>query len=199
MNSESSEAIYIINNQEMRHEIASNGTNIITNNANIGNSNTFNPLAMIEHLQQTLRKEQTRRIELEKELSNLKIKYSDLQRKFFEQQDEKEKNAEFQQNQLENIKQRLYNTLRATYEDNFFISKDINKKIDYIHECDECTFKTKSNVSLILHKMNHKIKELQYQLSTSSFTTRNSNSKSIYKCSACDTGDLTRHQVYRHI
>ena len=73
-------------------------------------------------------------------------------------------------------------------------------RLEFDHHCDECSFHSKSDVSLILHKMNHSIVDQQYVLSATSFTTRNSNSKNIYNCPACDSGSsLTRHEVYRHI
>lgn len=73
-------------------------------------------------------------------------------------------------------------------------------RIQFVHQCDECSFETKSDVSVILHKMNHAIPDEPNKLAYTSFTTRNFNSKAIYNCPACDAGvNLTRHEVYRHV
>ncbi|OTF73032.1 hypothetical protein BLA29_000832, partial [Euroglyphus maynei] len=169
-------------------------------------STTINSVALIEHLQQLLQQEQARRIETEKELNCLKQKYMELQREINETKALQKNSLSMQCNHLESIKKRLINTLNMAIDSNdhhqshkLLGTNQSQYQIEYIHECDECQFKTKSNVSLILHKMNHQITDQHYILSTTSFTTRNSNSKSIYKCSACDTDQLTRHQVYRHI
>lgn len=166
---------------------------------------TISSVALIDHLQQSLQQEQARRIEIEKELISLKQKYMELQREVTETKALQENSLSMQRTHLESIKKRLINTLNMAIDSNnqsHELTTDppkLQRLIEYIHECDECQFKTKSNVSLILHKMNHQITDHHYMLSTTSFTTRNSNSKSIYKCSACDTDKLTRHQVYRHI
>ncbi len=64
--------------------------------------------------------------------------------------------------------------------------------------CDTCQFRTKSEVSLLLHKVNHGLTQKHLQLPTTIFTTKNNNSSFLYKCPACD-GKFTRHEVYSHI
>ena len=67
------------------------------------------------------------------------------------------------------------------------------------HVCDSCQFRTKSEVSLLLHKVNHGLTQKNLQLPTTIFTTKNNMNQSfLYRCPACD-GKFTRHEVYSHI
>lgn len=64
--------------------------------------------------------------------------------------------------------------------------------------CDVCQFKTRSEVSLFLHRINHSLTQKHLQLPTTIFTTKNHNSSFLYKCPACDN-KFTRHEIYTHI
>lgn len=67
------------------------------------------------------------------------------------------------------------------------------------HVCDSCQFRTKSEVSLLLHKVNHGLTQKNLQLPTTIFTTKNNTNQSfLYRCPACD-GKFTKHEVYSHI
>jgi hypothetical protein len=66
------------------------------------------------------------------------------------------------------------------------------------HTCDSCQFRTKSQVSLLLHKVNHGLTQKHLQLPTTIFTTKNNNNSFLYRCPACE-GKFTRHEVYSHI
>ena len=67
------------------------------------------------------------------------------------------------------------------------------------HVCDSCQFRTKSEVSLLLHKVNHGLTQKNLQLPTTIFTTKNNTNHSfLYRCPACD-GKFTRHEIYSHI
>ena len=67
------------------------------------------------------------------------------------------------------------------------------------HVCEGCQFRTKSEVSLLLHKVNHGLTQKNLQLPTTIFTTKNNTNHSfLYRCPACD-GKFTRHEVYSHI
>ncbi|CAG2162957.1 unnamed protein product [Oppiella nova] len=79
-------------------------------------------------------------------------------------------------------------------------------------ECDKCDFKTRSEVSLILHTINHKLSHPNQRrliLHPNMFSSRNPNSSYLYMCPICDghiTGflslngsALTRNEIYPHI
>lgn len=157
-------------------------------------------LALIEHLQINLRQEQERRLELEKEVSNLQKRTAELERLVAEKSEALARSADVQEAQLASIKHRLMRTVRHVTGASSCDPRSSSERVQFVHQCDQCQFATRSEVSLILHKINHGIREQHFSLSTQHFTTRNSNSKSIYDCPACDEGaSLTRHEVYRHI
>ena len=64
--------------------------------------------------------------------------------------------------------------------------------------CDVCQFKTRSEVSLFLHRINHSLTQKHLQLPTTIFTTKNHNSSFLYKCPACDN-KFTRHEIYTYL
>ena len=192
------------------------------------NHSQFSPLAVIDQLQASLRYENERRLELEKELTILRKRCRDLEQSIFGKEEKLVHGTSLNQAYLLSIKSKLLRTLKnvsgfnsstnttitATPSAAAILQKnsanqgadldvieiEMPRRIQFDHRCDECSFHSKSDVSLILHKMNHSIVEQQYVLSTTSFTTRNSNSKNVYICPACDQGiNLTRHEVYRHI
>ena len=183
------------------YSLANQSLGVTNNTEQTGGGFCSNLASVIEHLQFSLRQEQERRLELEKEVSSLRKKSADLERLLLEKNDIVVKTTNLQEVQFTTIKQRLLRTLKNVTSNGWLdTGTSAFKKIEFLHQCDQCQYRTRSEVSLILHKMNHCINEQQYYLSTHYFTTRNSNSKSIYECPACDTGTkLTRHEVYRHI
>ena len=68
--------------------------------------------------------------------------------------------------------------------------------------CDKCDFKTKSEVSLILHTINHKLSHPNQRrliLHPNMFSSRNPNSSYLYMCPICEGTALTRNEIYPHI
>ncbi|XP_054164500.1 transcriptional repressor CTCFL-like [Oppia nitens] len=68
--------------------------------------------------------------------------------------------------------------------------------------CDKCDFKTKSEVSLILHTINHKLSHPNQRrliLHPNMFSNRNPNNSYLYMCPICDGTALTRNEIYPHI
>lgn len=166
---------------------------------------SFSSLAVIDHLQSALRHEQERRAEMEKELAVYKKRVHELETVMATKDERLTRGSELHQAQLQSIRARVRQSLKyatATKSQSFLKSEGSvkPKQIEFDHRCDECTFHSKSDVSLILHKINHSLVEQQHVLSATSFTTRNQNSKNIYTCPACNSANkMTRHEVYRHI
>ncbi|XP_054164794.1 zinc finger protein 407-like [Oppia nitens] len=71
-------------------------------------------------------------------------------------------------------------------------------KVNDENVCHTCQFRSKSQVSLLLHQVNHGLTQKHLQLPTTIFTTKNNNNSFLYRCPACD-GKFTRHEVYSHI
>ena len=68
--------------------------------------------------------------------------------------------------------------------------------------CDKCDFKTKAEVSLILHTINHKLSHPNQRrliLHPNMFSSRNPNSSYLYMCPMCEGTALTRNEIYPHI
>lgn len=149
------------------------------------------------HLQQQLHQEQTHRLQLENELHMEKERYAQLERQLRQQQNLINQVKQQQEVQLRKFKDELVKG--EPLDEPGKRVRPSTKISEPIHICDECPWETKSEVSLILHKLNHAITIRNHLLSTNSFTTRNTNSKSTYCCPACDATSLTRHEVYRHI
>ncbi len=180
---------------------------------------------VLEQLQTAMNRENDRSSELEKELASCKKRLRDLEAQLQAKDDRLIKGDDLHHTHLRTVKDKLLQCLRlmnpraaaeaAAASSSTFTPApgDVDSlgaaaaaaastptRIIFEHRCDECNFRSKSDVSLILHKMNHSIVEQQFVLSTTAFTTRNSNTKAIYNCPACDSGaNLTRHEVYRHI
>ena len=154
--------------------------------------------AVVQQLQQQLQDEQQNRVRLEQELQTIRDKNTELETKLRAQQNLTNQSKTQHEIQLKRLKQEL---LKADpVEQGNARKRHIQKISEPSHTCDECPFDTKSEVSIILHKMNHGIAQKQFVLSTTCFTTRNTNSKNTYSCPACDDAPrLTRHEVYRHI
>ncbi|CAG2180998.1 unnamed protein product, partial [Oppiella nova] len=154
--------------------------------------------AVVQQLQQQLHEEQQQRVQLEQELQTFRDKNSELETKLRAQQNLTTQSKGQHEIQLKRLKQEL--TKGDQTEQGSARKRTITKISEPTHTCDECPFDTKSEVSIILHKMNHGITQKQFVLSTTCFTTRNTNSKNTYACPACDDAPrLTRHEVYRHI
>lgn len=69
-------------------------------------------------------------------------------------------------------------------------------------ECDKCDFRTRSEVSLILHTINHKLSHPNQRrliLHPNMFSSRNPNSSYLYMCPICEGTALTRNEIYPHI
>jgi chromosome segregation ATPase len=154
--------------------------------------------AVVQQLQQQLHDEQQHRVQLEQELQLEREKNADLEAKLRSQQSLSTQSKAQHEIQLKRLKQELVKADQS--EQGSARKRTITKISEPTHTCDECPFDTKSEVSIILHKMNHGIAQKQFILSTTCFTTRNTNSKNTYSCPACDEAPkLTRHEVYRHI
>ncbi|XP_054164498.1 zinc finger protein 407-like [Oppia nitens] len=152
----------------------------------------------VQQLQQQVHEEQQQRVQLEQELQVLREKNTELENKLRQQQTLSSQAKGLHENQLKRLKQELVKG--DVTEQGTTRKRTITKISEPAHTCDECAFDTKSEVSIILHKMNHGITQKQFVLSTTCFTTRNTNSKNTYSCPACDDAPrLTRHEVYRHI
>lgn len=176
---------------------------------------------VLEQLQTAMNRENDRSSDLEKELASCKKRLRDLEAQLQAKDERLAKGDDLHHTHLRTVKDKLLQCLglmnpkaaaeaAAASSSTTFTQGDAESlgtagpstpaKVVFEHRCDECNFRSKSDVSLILHKMNHSIVEQQFVLSTSAFTTRNSNTKAIYHCPACDSGaNLTRHEVYRHI
>lgn len=154
--------------------------------------------SVVQHLQQQLQNEQQERVRLEQELKTIQEKNNELETKLRAQQTLTNQSKSQHEIQLKRLKQELVKA--DPTEQGSARKRHIQKISEPTHTCDECPFDTKSEVSIILHKMNHGISQKQFVLSTTCFTTRNTNSKNTYSCPACDDAPrLTRHEVYRHI
>jgi hypothetical protein len=154
--------------------------------------------AVVQQLQQQLHDEQQHRLQLEQELQLEREKCSELESKLRSQQNLTTQSKAQHEIQLKRLKQELIKSDPS--EQGSTRKRTVTKISEPTHTCDECPFDTKSEVSIILHKMNHGIAQKQFILSTTCFTTRNTNSKNTYSCPACDEAPkLTRHEVYRHI
>ncbi|CAG2107903.1 unnamed protein product [Medioppia subpectinata] len=153
---------------------------------------------VVQQLQQQLHDEQQQRLQLEQELHTFREKNAELEAKLRTQHNLNNQSKGQHENQLKRLKQEL--TKGDATEHGSARKRTITKISEPTHTCDECPFDTRSEVSIILHKMNHGIAQKQFVLSTTCFTTRNTNSKNTYSCPACDDAPrLTRHEVYRHI
>lgn len=153
---------------------------------------------VVQQLQQQLHEEQQNRIQLEQELQSIREKNNELETKLRAQQSLTNASKSQHEIQLKRLKQELIKSDPTEQGSNR--KRTVTKISEPTHTCDECPFDTKSEVSIILHKMNHGIGQKQFVLSTTCFTTRNTNSKNTYSCPACDDAPrLTRHEVYRHI
>lgn len=191
------------------------------NDQSSGTGRAFN-IHVMEHLQSAIHRENDRTSDLEKELASCKKRLRDLEAQLQNKNDHISKGDALHQTHLRTVKDKLLQCLRLMnpsaaaaavapsttllpgngdlVETAIVAPRATSSKVVFEHRCDECNFRSKSVVSLILHKINHSIVEQQYLLSSTAFTTRNSNSKAIYNCPACDEGtNLTRHEVYRHI
>lgn len=153
---------------------------------------------VLQSLQQQLQQEQQIRLQLEQDLQEEKKKNEELESKLRQVEALSTQAKRQHEGQLKRIKHEL---IKGDPFEQGGRKKNVPVKItEPVHTCDECTFDTKSEVSIILHKMNHNIQQKQFILSTTCFTTRNTNSKNTYACPACDDAPkLTRHEVYRHI
>jgi rubrerythrin len=153
---------------------------------------------VVQQLQQQLHQETQHRVQLEQELQAEREKNAELEAKL-RQHSNLSSQAKLQHEaQLKRLKQELVKADPS--EQGLTRKRTVTKISEPTHTCDECPFDTKSEVSIILHKMNHGIAQKQFILSTACFTTRNTNSKNTYSCPACDDAPkLTRHEVYRHI
>lgn len=152
---------------------------------------------IIQQLQQQIAQEQQQRLQLEQELQVEREKNVELENKLRQQQELLIQAKQQHEGQLKRLKHEL---LKGDPFEGGSRKRTATKIQEPTHTCDECPFDTKSEVSIILHKMNHGISQKQFILSTQSFTTRNTNSKNTYTCPACDEApNLTRHEVYRHI
>ncbi|KAH9407615.1 hypothetical protein TYRP_012437 [Tyrophagus putrescentiae] len=164
---------------------------------------------VLEQLQTAMNRENDRSSELEKELASCKKRLRDLEAQLQAKDDRLIKGDDLHHTHLRTVKDKLLQCLRlmnpraaaeaAAASSSTFTPApgDVDSlgaaaaaaastptRIIFEHRCDECNFRSKSDVSLILHKMNHSIVEQQFVLSTTAFTTRNSNTKAIYNCPA---------------
>lgn len=199
-----------------------------TGHQSSGTGRAFN-IHVMEHLQSAIHRENDRSSDLEKELASCRKHLRDLEAQLQNKNEHISKGNALHQTHLRTVKDKLLQCLRlmnpsaaaaavassttilpsstplpgngdSVEASIATVAVATPSKVVFEHRCDECNFRSKSVVSLILHKMNHSIVEQQYLLSSTAFTTRNSNSKAIYNCPACDEGtNLTRHEVYRHI
>lgn len=147
-----------------------------------------------------IRAEQEKRGELENELIKVREQNAELEKRVDEQRILLIQIKQQREGQLKMLKNQLLQGFNSLRYDEKLSTTTITQDIEEIHTCDECNFETKSEVSVILHKLNHKVTSQALLLPTNSFTTRSTNSKSEYICPCCDEGvKLTRHEVYRHI
>lgn len=183
--------------------------------------------SVIARLQAKLEAARTKQLSLEKENHCLQNRVQDLEKELEEVKGKLAKGANAHELSFRAIRNQLAATIKCfSSPSSSSSSKDLknggNKRrkrkhsenepapsssssgitrVVFVHKCDECdVFSTKSDVSLILHKMNHAIAEKQYRLEVGSFTTRTANTSDIYECPVCVEGPkMTLHEVYLHL
>jgi hypothetical protein len=167
-------------------------------------------IIQLRSLQEQLSSLQQQRDSLQKELNGEKQKVMQISQQLQAQQQlslqmQQQYEAQMRTLQFELSKYKTPQTshealLQAQSAQNLMQFSPISKMVKLNGEqvCDTCQFRTKSEVSLLLHKVNHGLTQKHLQLPTTIFTTKNNNSSFLYKCPACD-GKFTRHEVYSHI
>ncbi|KAI2806688.1 hypothetical protein BLOT_008645 [Blomia tropicalis] len=169
------------------------------------NQSQFSPITVMEHLQSSLKIEHQRRLEVEKELANLKKRVIELEKQIAAKDERLNHSTEMHGAHLRSIKCRIQRSLATATNicglefENVDEHDDIDeqgiKKIEFDHHCDDCSFHSKSDVSLILHKMNHSIVEQQYVLSS---TDTHTNEKPL-PCQHCEYSFTHRSYLEDHI
>lgn len=179
--------------------------------------------SLIAKLQVKLDEEHVKQLTLEKENHTLKIRVQELEKELEDAKTKLIKGVDVHEFSFRAIRNQLAATidcLSSTSSPKQLKNKNNKKpkrkhiveneqgastsgitRLVFIHKCDECdVFSTKSDASMILHKINHAIVEEQDRFQVDSFTTRKPNTKDIYKCPVCvDEHKMTLHQVYFHI
>ena len=181
------------------------------------NQQTHNDASIVQMrtLREQLNQVSTERDQLQKELSHerqqtLQLK-TEYQKSFQAQQELnyqcmtlRLEIAKLQQHQHIQTLQQQHN-VKSNQLVHQFNNEDNDKEEDNInHICNDCQFETKSQISLFVHKINHKLPSStpkHLHLPTRMWSTKPDPSISFtYKCPACnDSFMFSRHEIYPHI
>ncbi|CAG2111512.1 unnamed protein product [Medioppia subpectinata] len=169
---------------------------------------TVTHLRSLQSLQEQLNSLQQQRDQLQKELNNEKQKVMQISQQLSAQQQLSLQMQQQYDQQLRALQFELskYKTPQTSHEaivqtTHQSLFPTVNKSVrvsDEHNVCDTCQFRSKSQVSLLLHQVNHGLTQKHLQLPTTIFTTKNNNNSFLYRCPQCE-GKFTRHEVYSHI